>query len=130
DDRIVFVPPAQWVYRAEPLRAKPRPAGEDAEKRELLRAKIEELERQRAPLLVKERQRQVALEVVRLRLRALRRTIEEEKPTGVEADRARERLRSLQTRERLLRAENREGQIYLRLLEQRLRVLRKAARQE
>jgi RNA polymerase sigma factor (sigma-70 family) len=134
-DKMVFVPPAAWVYRKGSLRApaadgrgtaiKPAAGGPDGEERKVLRAIIEELERQRAPLLVEERDRRVYLEVVTLRLQALRKAVEEEKPSGAEADRARERLRGLEDLEQQIKSQNREKQIFLQLLNRRLQELRK-----
>jgi RNA polymerase sigma factor (sigma-70 family) len=128
---VVFVPPAKWVYRKAPFRIRPagrqKPkAGLDEDRRED-RAIIAALEEQRAPLEVEEAERKIDLEIVSLRLRALRQAVEEERPTGIEADRARERLNSLEQRERHLRTKDRDKQIYFQLLNRRLRELRKTA---
>jgi RNA polymerase sigma factor (sigma-70 family) len=101
------------------------PADEDAARRQVRFAIIEELERQRSALQAEERDRQINLEVVQLRLQALRKTFAEEKPTGIEADRYKERLASLEAQEEQLRTKNRDQQIYLQLLNERLRALRK-----
>jgi hypothetical protein len=126
---MVLVPPPRWEYRPTAL---PPPGGRGAGKapgprdqvavgRAALRA---ELERQRAPLLAEERERLLNLEVAQLRLEALRQAVEEEKPAGMEADRARERLHVLEELTERLRDQDREKRAYLRLLERRLRALR------
>jgi RNA polymerase sigma factor (sigma-70 family) len=129
-DRMALVGPPRWAYRAAAVRlAEPGPEARGGRGRSDVRSEargalLEELERQRGPLLAEEVQRRVKLEVVRLRLEALRQTVAEQKPTGAEADRARERLAQLSAEEDRLRTENRERQLYLQLLERRLRELR------
>jgi hypothetical protein len=134
-DKWEFVS-SQWVYRASKVQLRQAeriqekeesPKADEAlvENRKVRLAILKTLEPQLDTLQQEEIKRQINLELVALELEALRKATEERKPTGIEADQAKERLQRLELQKQTLMTQDRERQIFFQLLSKRVQALRR-----